>query len=138
MHAVSRLALHGQIGNIQTSWTKLGLPGISVTLNAGANDLGGTLMNESITRSAGAKHGQELTPQKMEQTIVSLARSPRQRNTLYGKVNSERLKASFIAGELVEVVNTLPNRKPKMNPINNNRVRQTLHRSSVDIETVAV
>lgn len=138
MHAVARLALHGQIGNIQTSWTKLGLSGISVTLNAGANDLGGTLMNESITRSAGAKHGQELTPQKMEQTIVSLARLPRQRNTLYGEVNSDRLKASFTAGALVEVVNTLPNRKPNINPINNNRIRRALHRSSVDIETAAV
>ncbi|MGH7048579.1 MAG: 5-amino-6-(D-ribitylamino)uracil--L-tyrosine 4-hydroxyphenyl transferase CofH, partial [Stellaceae bacterium] len=59
MHAVARLALHPLITNIQTSWVKMGSGGAAFCLGAGANDLGGTLMNESITRAAGAVHGQE-------------------------------------------------------------------------------
>ncbi len=110
MHAVARLALHGQISNIQSSWTKLGVAGLSVALNAGANDSGGTLMNETITRSAGAKHGQELTPQRMQTLITSLGRNPRQRNTIYGEVTPERITASFTAGELIDVVNVAPRR----------------------------
>ena len=62
MHAVARLALHPLIPNIQASWVKLGPDGAGACLQAGANDLGGTLMNESITRAAGAAHGQEMTP----------------------------------------------------------------------------
>ncbi len=62
MHAVARLALHPLIANIQTSWVKMGPEGVKVCLRAGANDLGGTLMDETITRSAGAVHGQEMTP----------------------------------------------------------------------------
>ena len=61
MHAVSRLVLHGQIDNIQTSWVKMGHEGVKACLNAGSNDLGGTLMNESISRAAGTLHGQETT-----------------------------------------------------------------------------
>lgn len=110
MHAVARLALHGQIDNIQTSWTKLGVSGIAQVLNAGANDSGGTLMNETITRSAGAKHGQELTPQRMETLILSLGRTPRQRNTFYGEISAERQSVSYGAGELIEVVNAAPKR----------------------------
>ena len=60
MHAVSRLVLHPLIRNIQTSWVKMGADGAALCLQAGANDLGGTLMNESITRAAGGVHGQEL------------------------------------------------------------------------------
>jgi FO synthase len=81
MHAIGRLALHPLITNIQTSWVKMGPEGIKVCLAAGANDLGGTLMDETITRSAGAIHGQEMTPEAMEAIIHSLGRRPRQRTT---------------------------------------------------------
>ena len=86
MHAVARLALHPLIGNIQTSWVKMGGEGVLASLQAGANDLGGTLMNESISRAAGAGHGQEMTPQEFDATIASIGRIPVQRNTLYGAV----------------------------------------------------
>ena len=66
MHAVARLALHPLITNIQTSWVKMGRDGAKAAFAAGANDLGGTLMNESITRAAGAMHGQEMPPEAME------------------------------------------------------------------------
>ncbi|MBA2537685.1 MAG: bifunctional FO biosynthesis protein CofGH, partial [Actinobacteria bacterium] len=64
MHAVGRLALHPAITNIQASWVKLGVAGAQAALRAGANDLGGTLMNESISRAAGAAHGQEMPPER--------------------------------------------------------------------------
>ncbi|MGB5148317.1 MAG: 5-amino-6-(D-ribitylamino)uracil--L-tyrosine 4-hydroxyphenyl transferase CofH [Porticoccaceae bacterium] len=84
MHAVARLVLHPVITNIQTSWVKMGIEGAKACLRAGANDLGGTLMNESISRAAGAKHGQEMTAASMERLIRALGRVPRQRTTLYG------------------------------------------------------
>ena len=83
MHAVARLALHPLIPNIQASWVKLGPEGVKTCLNAGVNDLGGTLMNESISRAAGASHGQEMTPAMMEDLIRSAGRAPRVRTTLY-------------------------------------------------------
>jgi FO synthase len=83
MHAVARLALRGLIDNIQVSWVKCGLDGCKLVLNAGANDLGGTLMNESISRAAGASHGQEVTPEEMRATIRSIGRVPAQRTTTY-------------------------------------------------------
>lgn len=83
MHAVARLVLHPVITNIQTSWVKMGIEGAKACLQAGANDLGGTLMNESISRAAGAKHGQEMTAASMERLIRELGRVPRQRTTLY-------------------------------------------------------
>jgi FO synthase len=100
LHAVARLALHGVIGNIQTSWVKMGRAGVAACLNAGANDLGGTLMNESITRAAGAEHGQEWPPQEMERLIHSLGRSPRMRTTLYQDAPAERRAAAFAAAPL--------------------------------------
>ncbi len=84
MHAVSRLALYPHITNIQASWVKLGEAGVRVCLQAGANDMGGTLMNESISRAAGASHGQEMTPDRMAAVIESLGRNARQRTTFYG------------------------------------------------------
>ena len=69
MHAVARLALHPVIANIQTSWVKMGREGAAACLGAGANDIGGTLMNESITRAAGASHGQEFPPQDIEALV---------------------------------------------------------------------
>jgi FO synthase len=83
MHAVSRLVFNGHIPNIQTSWVKMGLEGAKLCLQAGANDLGGTLMNESITRAAGARHGQEMKPQVLESVITSCRRQPFLRTTLY-------------------------------------------------------
>jgi FO synthase len=84
MHAVPRLVLHPLIGNIQTSWVKMGAQGAAVCLDAGANDLGGTLMNESITRAAGGTHGQELNAAKLRSLAASVGRAARQRTTLYG------------------------------------------------------
>jgi FO synthase len=95
MHAVARLVLHPVLTNIQTSWVKMGPDGARTCLRAGANDLGGTLMDETITRSAGAVHGQEMTPAAMEAIIESLGRVPRQRTTLYGRVSRERYRTSF-------------------------------------------
>ena len=90
MHAVSRLALHPLVPNIQASWVKMGPDGVKACLDAGANDLGGTLMNESISRAAGAAHGQEMPPAAMEELIRSAGREPRVRTTLYGAVSSRR------------------------------------------------
>ena len=105
MHAVARLALHPYITNIQASWVKLGVAGAQACLRAGANDLGGTLMNESISRAAGASHGQELPPEAMEELIRSAGRVPRQRTTLYGTPEPERVAASFGASPLAEPLN---------------------------------
>ncbi|MBA3432089.1 MAG: 5-amino-6-(D-ribitylamino)uracil--L-tyrosine 4-hydroxyphenyl transferase CofH, partial [Actinobacteria bacterium] len=84
MHAVARLALGAHIPNIQVSWVKMGVAGAKLALQAGANDLGGILMNENISRAAGADHGQELSPESMEGLIRSIGRIPRRRTTLYG------------------------------------------------------
>jgi FO synthase len=88
MHAVARLVLHPHITNIQTSWAKMGRQGALFCLQAGANDLGGTLMNESISRAAGAAHGQELLPADMEALIGSIGRTAQQRTTLYQPVDT--------------------------------------------------
>jgi FO synthase len=105
MHAVARLALHPHITNIQASWVKLGVDGATAALRAGCNDLGGTLMNESISRAAGASHGQELSPERMEQAIRAAGRVPSQRTTLYGTPAAERVAASFGAPPLAEPLN---------------------------------
>jgi len=102
VHAVARLALHPWITNVQVSWVKLGREGVAAALRAGVNDLGGTLMNESISRSAGAQHGQEFAPEGMEELIRSVGRIPRQRTTLYEEVPDERRLASFGAAPLAE------------------------------------
>jgi len=104
MHAVSRLALHPLITNIQASWVKLGPTGAAAALQAGANDMGGTLMNESISRAAGATHGEELAPEAMEALIRSIGRRPRQRTTLYGQPPEERVRRSFGAQLLTELI----------------------------------
>ena len=106
MHAVARLALHPWITNIQASWVKMGPDGVKACLNAGCNDLGGTLMNESITRAAGAAWGQELPPAEMEGLIHDCGRQPRQRSTAYGSVDEERVSTSFVAPPLAEIVNS--------------------------------
>jgi FO synthase len=105
VHAVARLALHPWVTNVQASWVKLGLDGAAAALRAGVNDLGGTLMNESISRAAGASHGQELPPERMEAAIRAAGRVPRQRTTLYGRPERERVEASFGAAPLAEPLN---------------------------------
>jgi FO synthase len=105
VHAVARLALHPVITNIQVSWVKLGREGVAAALRAGVSDLGGTLMNESISRSAGAQHGQEFPPEAMEELIRFANRVPRQRTTLYGEVPHERRRASFGAAPLAAAWN---------------------------------
>ncbi|MBV9393094.1 MAG: 5-amino-6-(D-ribitylamino)uracil--L-tyrosine 4-hydroxyphenyl transferase CofH [Methylobacteriaceae bacterium] len=90
MHAVGRLVLHPHVTNIQVSWVKMGPEGARVCLDAGVNDLGGTLMDESISRSAGASHGQEMTPADMEAAIMAADRIPRQRTTAYAYVERDR------------------------------------------------
>ena len=86
MHAVARLALHGQISNIQASWVKLGADGAGQALQAGANDLGGVLMDESITRAAGGQNGQCFDAAMMAQVAADAGRIAHQRTTLYSRV----------------------------------------------------
>jgi FO synthase len=105
MHAVGRLALHPWITNIQASWVKLGPAGVAAGLRAGVNDLGGTLMNESISRAAGSEHGQEMTPEQLEALIRDNDRVPRQRTTLYTDAPEERRRTSFGALPCVDPIN---------------------------------
>ena len=105
MHAVARLVLHPHFTNIQTSWVKMGPEGAAACLRSGANDLGGTLMNETITRSAGAQHGEEMPPEQMEQILAGIGREPWQRTTLYRPAPAERVRASFGAPPLGPLVN---------------------------------
>ena len=93
MHAVARIALFGEIDSIQCSWVKLGLDGAAAMLAAGCNDLGGVLMNESISRAAGASHGQELTVDNLQDVADRAGRDLRQRTTLYGEVGRSLEKA---------------------------------------------
>jgi FO synthase len=102
VHAVARLVLHPEITNIQASWVKLGPEGIRAILAAGVNDLGGTLMNESISRAAGSAHGQEMPPERMEAVIGSAGRRPVQRTTLYGIPPAAQTERSFGAAPLAE------------------------------------
>jgi FO synthase len=90
MHAVSRLALHPYIQNIQVSWVKLGPKGAESCLNAGVNDMGGTLMNESISKAAGSIHGQEFKPKKMKVFLRNLGREPVLRDTLYNDIVNQK------------------------------------------------
>lgn len=91
MHAVARLALDPLIPNIQASWVKMGPDGAALCLQAGANDMGGVLMDESITRAAGAVHGQQVCAEDMQDIIRKADRMPLQRTTLYGQATGERL-----------------------------------------------
>jgi len=106
MHAIARLALHPIIPNIQVSWVKAGAQGARFLLQAGANDLGGTLMNESISRAAGTEHGQEMPPEAMDDLIRSIGREPVQRTTLYGIANDSQRKKSYGAQALTPVIQT--------------------------------
>ena len=103
MHAVPRLVFNGLIDNIQASWVKMGREGVAACLNAGANDVGGSLMNESITRAAGAEHGEEWSPAEIETTIRGLGREPRMRSTLYADAPAERRDRAQLAAGLVPI-----------------------------------
>ena len=87
LHALARVLLHPYIRNIQVSWVKLGKKTAQSALNFGANDLGGTLMEENISRSAGALNGEYMDPQEFESLILGINRIPGQRDTLYQPVN---------------------------------------------------
>ena len=87
MHAVGRLALHPFVRNVQTSWVKMGPAGATACLSVGANDLGGTLMNESITRAAGGSHGQKFGAEQLATLAASVGRPAAERTTLYGMVS---------------------------------------------------
>jgi len=104
MHAIARLVFHGLIDNIQVSWVKLGPDGARLVLGSGANDLGGTLMNESISRAAGTGHGQEFAPEAMDALVRSLGRLPKQRSTLYGDVPAGRQRVAYDAPPLAPLV----------------------------------
>ncbi|GAB4065951.1 5-amino-6-(D-ribitylamino)uracil--L-tyrosine 4-hydroxyphenyl transferase CofH [Ancylobacter sonchi] len=100
MHAVGRLALHPVIPNVQASWVKLGEGGIVAALRSGANDIGGTLMDESISRAAGGMHGQEFPPDRMEAAVRASGRLARQRTTTYTDAPSRQKQRSYAANAL--------------------------------------
>ncbi len=94
VHAVSRLLLHGRIDHVQTSWVKLGDDGTRAMLQGGADDVGGTLMEETISRMAGADNGSEKTSADLRRLARSIGRTPVQRTTLYGRPSAERLRVA--------------------------------------------
>ncbi len=128
MHAVARLALHPHFTNIQASWVKMGPDGVRACLNAGANDLGGTLMNETITRAAGASHGEEMPPEALDAIIRDLDRTPKQRTTLYGDVPTDRQEKAYGAATLGPV--QLPRARRYERPVSTGP--QTLVRPGLD------
>lgn len=104
VHAVARLVLGPLIPNIQASWTKLGPDGVARCLSAGVNDLGGSLMNESISRAAGSDHGEELPPERIEAIADRCNRPVRQRTTLYGTPDHGQRRRSFGAAPLAPLI----------------------------------
>jgi FO synthase len=94
VHAMARLLLDGRIDNIQCSWVKLGDEGCSTVLNGGVNDLGGTLMEETISRMAGSEFGSAKSPHDIAAVAAGVGRPVRQRTTTYGVVSQERHEAS--------------------------------------------
>ncbi len=97
MHAVGRIAYRGSIDNIQISWVKMGAEGVRQILRAGVNDLGGTLMDENISRAAGASHGQMMDAERFAAIVEPLGRTLAQRTTLYGRVGDPRTEALVTA-----------------------------------------
>ena len=90
VHAVARIAYRGHIDNIQSGWVKIGLSSVRQLLQAGCNDVGGTLMDENISRAAGAAHGTAVTPDDFREVVHSIGRTLAQRTTLYQPVDEER------------------------------------------------
>ena len=139
IHAIARLALHPHFRNIQASWTKLGHDGVRACLEAGVNDLGGTLMNETITRAAGASHGQETSPEEMEAIITSIGRQPRQRSTTYGEVSEVQRQKSYGAVTLLEPTYTSAKKYERKNQQGGSQSqgKRTLVRSGPRLDEVA-
>ncbi len=108
VHAVSRLLLHGAIGSIQCSWVKLGEEGCRDVLQGGCNDLGGTLMEETISRMAGADHGSYKTISGLRAITEPLGRPLVQRTTTYGEVTAERQAAAAASDGVCASVRSLP------------------------------
>ena len=119
MHSIARIVFHGLIDNIQTSWVKMGQEGVLACLNAGANDIGGTLMNESITRAAGADHGQEWSPAAMEKALREMERTPRMRTTSYEDAPVARKEIALNAPELQQIENTAANKLQRNKKLDN-------------------
>jgi FO synthase len=92
VHAVARLVLQGAIDNIQMSWVKVGLDGARRLLQAGCNDLGGTLMEETISRSAGADHGVRQDPETLREIAVAAGRIPSERTTDYSRIEPDGIR----------------------------------------------
>jgi FO synthase len=97
VHALARLLLHGLVDNIQTSWVKLGTAGTQAMLRGGANDVGGTLMEETISRMAGSQHGSAMTVTELEALARGIDRTPRQRTTTYGDVLGRSTETATVA-----------------------------------------
>ena len=97
VHAMARILLHGRISNIQTSWVKLGVDGTRAMLQAGANDVGGTLMEETISRMAGSEHGSAKTVEELAEIGAGIGRPVRERTTTYGVPAPARRTAVAIA-----------------------------------------
>jgi len=106
MHAVARLAVDPHIRNVQASWVKLGPEGAAHALRSGANDLGATLMDESISRAAGGAHGTEFSPEAMRELIRSADRTPRQRTTLHDAASTDTQRRADHAPPLAPLVST--------------------------------
>jgi FO synthase len=102
VHALSRLLLAGSIDNIQVSWVKLNRRLSQLCLHAGANDFGGTLMEENISREAGATAGQYTSPEDFQAMILEIGRIPAERNTLYSRINIKLPLHELIAEEALE------------------------------------
>ena len=94
---MARIMLHGRIKNIQTSWVKLGVENSRLMLRGGVNDMGGTLMEETISRMAGSEYGSAKGIAELEELVAPLGRPTRQRSTLYGEVSPERIEAARAA-----------------------------------------
>tara|TARA_Y100001960_G_C14439789_1_gene711907 strand:- start:234 stop:740 length:507 start_codon:yes stop_codon:yes gene_type:complete len=106
LHSVARIAYNGLISNIQASWVKIGFEGVSQLLQAGVNDLGGTLIDENISRAAGAQHGQMVKKSDFEALIEPLGRELVQRSTLYGDVEpNKKLKINGNGRTLLPLIN---------------------------------
>jgi FO synthase len=89
VHAVARILLHGRIPNVQVSWVKMGIEACQLLLRGGANDFGGTLMEETISRMAGAEWGNRKEPAELEDAIRAIGRTPAERTTTYGRVHRD-------------------------------------------------
>ncbi len=103
VHAMARIMLHGRIDNIQCSWVKLGVDGCVAVLNGGVNDIGGTLMEETISRMAGSKHGSRKSIAELTAMATAAGRPARQRTTTYGDVPSRPLTRTRLSGSPVGV-----------------------------------